>query len=229
MDASAENDDRPSPADGLRDRKKARRREKILRHAGNLFEEKGIDATTIADIAHSVGVSPPTIFNYFGNKDGILIALITEGAQKARARDHTKAIRSGTDFGTVLADLFADFASHTLKIASKRIWRYAEAAAIRHPATELARNYATVDEELVQVIIAFLDRYQIRMRTGEDPDTEFLARLFYDAWNTAFFELIKQESLTLRQHHEELVQRYAPLARMLFDDAFFETPKLKTG
>lgn len=229
MTVSAQNKGNSDAPHGLRDRKKARRREEILTQASALFARKGIDATTMAEIADAVGVSAPTIFNYFGNKDGILIALITEGAQKARAMDHTRAIRTDTDFDTILVDLFALFAERTLQIASKRIWRYAEAAAIRHPTTKLARNYVNVDEELVRVIAAFLDLYEIRLLNGQPPDSMFLANLFYDAWNTAFFNLIKTEDLTLDQHRDELRARFRPLAAMLFDDTFLTAPTLKPG
>ncbi|MFC6762512.1 TetR/AcrR family transcriptional regulator [Sulfitobacter porphyrae] len=71
---------------GLRDRKKARRRDDIIAAAIELFGKKGVDATTIADIAEACDVSAPTIFNYFGSKDGILVALVEEGTQRKRER-----------------------------------------------------------------------------------------------------------------------------------------------
>ncbi|MEZ5714609.1 MAG: TetR/AcrR family transcriptional regulator [Paracoccaceae bacterium] len=213
----------------MRSRKKAQRREDILLAASGLFADKGIDATTMAEIADAVGVSPPTIFNYFGNKDGILIALITEGTQTARALHRNMLARTDTDFATILIDLFALFAERTIQIASKRIWRYAEAASIRHPTTDLAREYATVDRELTSVIANIFDRYAIRLRSGDAPDSALLAEIFYDAWNTAFFRLIKSDDLTLDQHRADLRQRFEPLARMIFADDFLETPTLKIG
>ncbi len=214
---------------GLRGRKKAQRRGIILARASELFAQKGIDATTMAEIADAVGVSTPTIFNYFGHKDGILIALITEGAQKARAADLAPAMRTDLDFGTVIADLFTLFAARTLDIASKRIWRYAEAATIRHPGTDLARNYETVDEELLRVIVGFFDAYDIRQRNGAEPDSEALAQLFYDVWNPAFFDLIKDDDMTLDQHRAQMLRRVVPLAQMLFEEAFVKSPTLKPG
>lgn len=219
----------PAAAAGLRSRKKAQRREDILAAASALFADKGIDATTMAGIADAVGVSPPTIFNYFGNKDGILIALITEGAQSARALHRNTLARTDADFATILIDLFALFAERTLQIASKRIWRYAEAAAIRHPMTSLAREYATVDRELMCVIADFFDRYAIRLRSGDAPDPALLSEIFYDAWNTAFFRLIKSDDLTLDQHRTDLRLRFEPLARMIFADDFLAHPRLKIG
>ena len=217
---------KPEPL-GLRDRKKAKRRDTILHEASELFAQKGIDTTTMADIARAVDVSVPTLFNYFGSKDGILIALLTEGAHKACSSGNALVMRDGVDFGTILADLFVLFARRTLKIASKRVWRYAEAAAIRHPTTELAVNYADVDKQLRKAIATFLNRYDLRLRNGDEPDSDYLAQLFFDTWNPAFFNLIKNEAMTIEEHRDEVLARFLPLAGMVFDQEFVDSPALK--
>ena len=122
-----------APAEpGLRDRKKARRRDEIIAAAKDLFARQGIDATTMADIAAAVEISTPTVFNYFGSKDGILIAMITEGTMEAREEDRALHWREGVDLAGLITGLFVRVSSRTLEIAGKRVWRYAEAAAIRH-------------------------------------------------------------------------------------------------
>ncbi|GHA91881.1 TetR/AcrR family transcriptional regulator [Streptomyces termitum] len=55
-------------AEGVRERGKARRREAILRAAYKLFEERGFDATTVADVAEAAEVSPRTVTLYFPTK-----------------------------------------------------------------------------------------------------------------------------------------------------------------
>lgn len=211
----------------LRVRKKARRREEILHHAAELFIRQGVDATTMAEIAESVGVSPPTIFNYFGNKDGILIALVTEGTSQGRdTKWASMPVRHG-DFAEILVDVFVKFSESTLNLAGKRIWRYAEAASIRHPATELARNFSTLDVELRLWLQRFFKLYDLRLRSGGEADSRLLARLFHDVWNAAYFELIKDEQMTLDQHRATLRNRLIPLADMLFEDDFLRKPRLK--
>lgn len=213
---------------GLRDRKKAKRRDEILFHAKAMFAERGIDATTMAQIAEAAGVSPPTVFNYFGNKDGILIALITEGSRNAIAHDVSMVPRTDSDFATILVESLLSVSEETLNIAAKRVWRYSEAAAIRHPNTELAREYRRVDRNLLQAIEAFLARYDFRLRSGEPADVTFLGELVFDIWNACFFELIRNEKIDLKAHRQHLSARLGPLVKLLFEDTFLSSPLLKT-
>src|SRR6059058_1631363 len=55
----------------LRDRKRARTRQALIA-AAELFERKGYDETTIADIAESAEIGARTFFNYFASKEELL-------------------------------------------------------------------------------------------------------------------------------------------------------------
>ncbi|MEV0389499.1 TetR family transcriptional regulator [Nonomuraea sp. NPDC050643] len=57
---------------GLRERKKARTREAILREAFRLFRERGYNATTTEQIAEAAEVSPATFFRYFPTKEDLV-------------------------------------------------------------------------------------------------------------------------------------------------------------
>lgn len=54
---------------GLRERKKAATRQAISDIATRLFERKGFEQVTVAEIAAAAGVSVKTVFNYFGSKE----------------------------------------------------------------------------------------------------------------------------------------------------------------
>lgn len=212
---------------GLRGRKKARRRDEIIAAAKDLFARQGIDATTMADIAAAADISTPTVFNYFGSKDGILIAMITEGTTAARNTDRPLHWREGTDLTGLITGLFLLVSSRTLEIAGKRVWRYAEAAAIRQPDADLSRQYAEVSAALIVVIADFLDELSLSTRAGGDGSSALLAMIFHDVWMPCFIRLITEEAETLRDHEAALRSRFAPLVRLIFTEDCAAHPRRK--
>lgn len=59
---------------GLREQKKQRTRETILRVARELFAQRGYHGTTVVGIAEAAGISKATLFSYFSSKEDILFA-----------------------------------------------------------------------------------------------------------------------------------------------------------
>lgn len=57
---------------GLRERKKAKTRERISDIATGLFLDRGFDEVTVAEVAKAANVSVKTVFNYFGAKEDLL-------------------------------------------------------------------------------------------------------------------------------------------------------------
>jgi AcrR family transcriptional regulator len=57
---------------GLRERKKARLRQEIIKTAVKLFRKRGYENTRIDDIVQILEISQPTFFRYFPSKDAVL-------------------------------------------------------------------------------------------------------------------------------------------------------------
>ena len=82
----------------LRERKRTQTRRELISAAMRLFEEKGYEESTVAEIASAAGVSTKTFFNYFASKDEVLfphlsrrinaaVALIDQRAPDDRMAD----------------------------------------------------------------------------------------------------------------------------------------------
>jgi AcrR family transcriptional regulator len=57
---------------GLRERKKVRLRQEIIKTAVKLFRKRGYEKTRIDDIVQILEISQPTFFRYFPSKDAVL-------------------------------------------------------------------------------------------------------------------------------------------------------------
>jgi AcrR family transcriptional regulator len=71
---------------GLRERKKQRTREEIVRVALELFAAQGYAATTIAQIADAAEVSPRTVSSYFPSKEDLVFPREGETLARLEAR-----------------------------------------------------------------------------------------------------------------------------------------------
>lgn len=64
----------------LRDREA--KRQAVLRAAVRMFNERGFHATSLEDVAASLGITKPTIYHYLGSKDQVLLECVTIGLEQ---------------------------------------------------------------------------------------------------------------------------------------------------
>lgn len=72
----------PFPTQQQREQDRAAKRSAVLRAAVQMFNERGFHATSLEDVAASLGISKPTIYHYLGNKDQVLLECVTIGLQQ---------------------------------------------------------------------------------------------------------------------------------------------------
>ncbi len=96
------------------ERRAARRKAEILEAAAKVFAEKGFHRTTTKDIAEAADIAEGTIYNYFENKDDLLISLIDWLADLDYRRE-TYEQSLDKDFRQAFQDLLAERISLTSK------------------------------------------------------------------------------------------------------------------
>lgn len=96
----------PQPV-GLREQKKRQTKLELCRSARRLVLERGLDATTVDDIARAAGVSSRTFFNYYETKLDAIVGPVSEiGTEQARA-----VFIGGGPTGALVEDLAHLFAA----------------------------------------------------------------------------------------------------------------------
>ncbi|MEU4343911.1 helix-turn-helix domain-containing protein [Nocardia sp. NPDC023852] len=98
---------RAEPTIGLREQKKLRTELDLCMAARRLTIERGLDATTVEDIARAVGVSPRTFFNYYETKMDAVVGPVGEiGTPELR-----ELFTAGGPTGVLMDDLTWLFAA----------------------------------------------------------------------------------------------------------------------
>jgi len=87
-----------------------RQRRRILDGAEKLFDERGIDRVSMADITSASGVRVSTLYQYFSNKDDIVWAIVHElfAAGIERAKQRMDGAASGLAKIAALLEFMAD-------------------------------------------------------------------------------------------------------------------------
>jgi AcrR family transcriptional regulator len=74
----------PLPPEGRVERRKARTRAALLAAARALFASRGMEQTTVAEIAERADVATGSFYNYFAGKEQLLESLLEEELSKQR-------------------------------------------------------------------------------------------------------------------------------------------------
>ena len=111
--------------------------ERILSTALDLFAVKGYDATAVREICEAAGITKPTLYHFYGSKDGVLQALVRTGFLQYRAMVDDALAMPGTFRERVKLLARAMFESATGK---PRFWRFMHSVIWAPPGTALPQT-----------------------------------------------------------------------------------------
>lgn len=164
---------------GVRERKKAERRARILAVAEERFATKGYAATTVAEVAEGADVGEGTIFNYFASKAEILVATM----RRAFLPEPPEAGVSIAMEGDVV-DGIVSFLDHYLRPArsmNKRLLREVFAITFRYSGESpyVLAELVEMDRAIGRELYGHLLGLQERGRVPADADVSGFLQLGY--------------------------------------------------
>lgn len=172
-------DSATTPGPGVRERKRAATRARLLEVATDLFVRRGYQATSIDDIAASAGVSRMTVYHHFPRKDVIMEAWVA--ARRAHLqRVLADAAAGTTGTATQLRTAFAAMADLYESDAAVSRSLVAEWVRIGGPvATYAARTGG--------VIVRMLDRGRRRGEIRSEIDPQAAGQVLLDVYLGALY------------------------------------------
>jgi AcrR family transcriptional regulator len=153
---------------GLRDRKKIKTRDAILRESMRLFEANGYASTTVEQIAEAAEIAPSTFFRYFPSKESLVMANEVDKVMVEALASQPADVPSLQAFKRALETTLATVSSDDWQIERKRLQIVLAVPELK--ASQLDGYHRT---------IAQLAEAESR-RTGRDPN-DFESRVFIGA------------------------------------------------
>jgi AcrR family transcriptional regulator len=177
----------------LRERQKIDRRARIIAAARGLFADSGIENITMEAIADIAGVSIVTVYNYYGTKSGVLLALVAESDRELlETMERSLAGRSRTLIELVLgfAGIILD---HTLTHLDKAIWRQVIAASVADSDPRFGALYRDLDDRLALVLTTEIEGLARQGKIAAPTSILNLGRALFNLQNMRFIEFISTD------------------------------------
>ncbi|NWD53106.1 TetR/AcrR family transcriptional regulator, partial [Pseudomonas gingeri] len=175
---------------GLRERQKEQRRQVIADAALALFKTHGFVATTLEQIANRAGVSAPTVVNYFGGKQEILVALL-KAPDELAIREARAHLDDRGDPLEALCELEGLMTEYQLRAMPASLWRELAPSLFTG---ELSQALQPWNGAVIEEAQALLRHFQRLGKVRQDVDIEVAATLFNQYANVAFIRLATEPS-----------------------------------
>jgi AcrR family transcriptional regulator len=188
---------------GLRERQKAERRQAISQAAIELFERQGFQNTTIEQIASQAGVSPPTVFKYFGNKQEIILEILHHADQRA-ITDTRRLIKDIEDPVEAMCHLERLLTGYALEVMHPSLWRELLPLILFGGDNGLPKGYRAMNDALRAEISGLLGELQQAGKLRADLNVDLAAFLLNDYSHLQLFRLVNQEQPDVESHSAQV-------------------------
>lgn len=77
-------------------------RERLLRAAVRQFASRGYHATSVRDVVRAAGVTAPSLYHHFGNKEGLFLAILRASQERGAAAQQAVRASGGSAAARIL-------------------------------------------------------------------------------------------------------------------------------
>lgn len=187
-----------------RERKKASRRERIVRAASRLFAGQGYAETGMGEVAAAADLAVGTLYNYFGSKPDLLLAIAREETEDLLAAGERLLEREEAEPREAVAGLVDGYVD-ALARHDRTLWRELVAAALRDPGG-LGARFFELDARLVGQLTALLERYRARGRLAAGVEAGRAAVALYGVYLSWLMTFLMSEEMPLSDVRREVAR-----------------------
>jgi AcrR family transcriptional regulator len=181
---------------GLREMKKERSREAILRAARKLFFSLGYDGTTVEAIAEEAQVAVGTVYNYFQSKSGLILEITSMDVQN-ELEENFRVLPSESGLDTL--HRFIDGSLAVLGEYPREFLREVFREAFSTKTRDLGEGLMRQDISMVEKLSGILGELAGSGRLRSDLDTWQAAMVIYGILLTSVIVYVSDPGRTAEQ------------------------------
>jgi AcrR family transcriptional regulator len=178
---------------------RAERERQMMGVAEEIFAERGYAAASMDEIAERCGVSKPMIYEYFGSKDGLLVACI-RAARAELAENATRAVIGATSAEDALRRglvAFFQFAE-----SRRRSWAMMVRNEVALAGTGAMDEIEAIRREQVEIDAAMFAAF---LPDKSPTELEILAQIVVGACERLSIWYVSQDEVTAVEAAEQLL------------------------
>jgi AcrR family transcriptional regulator len=193
--------------------KGSKTKEKILKHALKLFSSKGFKATTVRDIAGSIGIKQSALYNHFKNKDEILETLIQDLTSSAIVTlfDNKDASELHKEGKSLLMGIATTFKLLSFDAQNEALFKLLMQELFRNERIREIYNEYFYQENVKKLSGIFFAMMQEELIKSSDPlllANEFFSPLFFYQMQVSLLKLDKKSTSSVVSLFEKHVEHF---------------------
>jgi AcrR family transcriptional regulator len=179
---------------GLRERKKEQTRRQIIAASAACFAEQGLDGTTMEEVAAAADVSVGTLYNYFGSKTTLLLAVVAGDVPAVASRGAPVLADPGHDpvaaVGRIL-DIYLDIYLELGRDLMREVFR-----ASFDSTYDLMPELIRIDQQLLEELATLLAHFRSERLVAIDVSGDEAAMLLFSILTTNLIVYVSFDDLS---------------------------------